>query len=274
MAHVQSSPISLSATAPQGVTLPPRWFTCAEQHRTFQHSILEAIKNPPEWFSRRGLLLCDEPTLLTGLPEECRECISVSVPENAFKLENLKDYGSDPLAHNTIGRFQRTQLDLYQQQESCHAPGKLLIPSPLQVNHLLPNWSISAIGSYGDSSLKEMLVHLMQGRRPVALFYPGASNNLVDIHHANGTDPICAYFHDLTHLSYFRGHKREDVQRIATRLHAHYNTLSKSNAALLVAFEKLVLTFCDGLATDFLKGPAHNDRAWERCLTQKIKDNL
>ena len=274
MLHMQSFPLSLSATAPHGVTLPRDWFTSTAQHRVFQESVFDALKNPPAWFSGRELSLCEKPTILPGLPEEFRECITVSVPPYAFKEDRVVDHGSDPLAHDTVGRFQRTRLPLYIPAESPNDPGRLLIPSPIQVNHYLPSWSISAIGSYGESSLKEMLLHLMQGKRPVALFYPGASNNLVATHHTRTVDPICAYFHDLTHLSLFRGFNREDVQRIAARLYAHYNKITGPNDPHLIPFEKLVLKFCDGLATDSLRQAALHDRAWHRRLAIEIEDNM
>jgi hypothetical protein len=274
MLYMQTFPISLSATAPHGVTLPRDWFTSTAQHRVFQESVLETLRNPPEWFSRRELSLCEKPTILPRLPEEFRECITVSVPPNSFKTDCIVDYGSDPLAHDSVGRFQRTGLPLYIPAESCHAPGRLLIPSPIQVNHYLPSWSISAIGSYGESSLKEMLLHLVQGKRPVALFYPGASNNLVATHQTRDVDPICAYFHDLTHLSLFRGFRRDDVQRIAARLYAHYVKITVAEDPYLIPFEKLVLKFCDGFATDSLRVAALSDRTWQLRLASEIEHNM
>lgn len=270
MTPVLSEPISLQATTPHGVSLPPAWFTPLEQHRAFQDLISRALQNPPEWFTRRAMSVCDTPTLLTGLPAQFQACVTLSVPWAAFIPDNIHHEGNDPLAHETVGAFVRSRSKLFIPGDGWSSAGRLLVPSPLQANHLLASLPVTLVGSYGEPSLREMLLHLMQGNRPVALFYPGASNNLSRVHGAHDLDPVCAYFHDLFHASNFCQFTRDDVRMIATRLYATYDNLLRKRDPYLPYLERLVLEFCDGWATSKLLKPSRSERAWRLFLSEEL----
>jgi len=264
-----TSPISLTATHPTAVSLPLRWFSAIEQHKTFQLSIHRTLNDPPEWFARRGLKIC-EATILEELPKEFQSCITVAVPSGAFVRENMIYDGVDEFANDTVGAFVRTGRAFFIREAGWSGEGKLLIPSPIQANHLTPSWPISIIGSYGEPSLAEILSHLRQGQRPAALFYPGAPNNLPTAHGTGVFDPLLAYFHDLTHASFFCGEGRDAIQRIASRLFGSYVEFRAKQHPQLVALEGMILLFCDGKATRELIKPSRSKLEWSAFLAREL----